>query len=336
MDHPRRAPPFLIAAVVATAFAGCGGDDGDDPVATTPPAPVAAPMTCAQLNGLAIPASAIALPTGGGTVTAAAVSAPSGTGSAALPERCIVSASIAPVDPAAPKILLRVALPTTWNSKAVMFGGGGFDGSIPNVEGNVPAGPTNQPTPVGRGYATFASDSGHQANALGSQDGQWGLSDEAVRNFGGDALKKTHDAAVFVIKARYAAGAPTRAYFAGGSTGGREALASIQRWPADWDGAIAWYPAWNDAAALLFGVRATRALAQPGAYPNTAKRSLVQQAALATCDTLDGVADGLVSNQTRCNATFDPSTRRSTASRCAAPAAPTPATAACPTRRSPR
>jgi feruloyl esterase len=43
--------------------------------------------------------------------------------------------------------------------------------------------------------------------------------------------------------------APTKAYFAGGSTGGREALASIQRWPADWDGAIAWYPAWNDAAA---------------------------------------------------------------------------------------
>lgn len=239
-------------------------------------------------------------------MTAAAVSAPSGTGAGALPERCIVTASISPVDATAPKILFRVGLPTNWNSKAVMFGGGGFDGSIPSVEGNVPAGPTNQPTPLGRGYATFASDSGHQANALGSQDGQWGLNDEAVRNFGGDALKKTRDAAVFLIKARYAAGAPTRAYFAGGSTGGREALASIQRWPADWDGAIA-YPAWNDASALLFGVRATRALAQPGAYPNAAKRSVVLQAALQTCDALDGVADGLVSNQTRCNATFDPS-----------------------------
>ena len=55
--------------------------------------------------------------------------------------------------------------------EVVMFGGGGFDGSIPNITGNVPAGPTNQLTPLGRGYATFASDSGHQAGALGSQDG---------------------------------------------------------------------------------------------------------------------------------------------------------------------
>ena len=38
---------------------------------------------------------------------------------------------------------------------------------IPNVAGNVPAGPTDQPVPLARGYATFASDSGHQANALG-------------------------------------------------------------------------------------------------------------------------------------------------------------------------
>ena len=98
-----------------------------------------------------------------------------------------------------------------------MFGGGGFNGSIPNVAGNVPAGPANQLTPLGRGYATFASDSGHQANALASQDNSFGLNDEALRNFGGDAIKKTHDAAVFLIKARYAAGSIQKAYFAGGS-----------------------------------------------------------------------------------------------------------------------
>src|SRR5207253_2435627 len=83
---------------------------------------------------------------------------------ARLPEYCRVDRRISPIDPAAPNILFRVALPTAWNSKAVMFGGGGFNGSIPNVAGNVPAGPANQLTPLGRGYATFASDSGHQAN----------------------------------------------------------------------------------------------------------------------------------------------------------------------------
>jgi feruloyl esterase len=298
--------PCFLACVLASLSAGCvstGTSDGIDPPLRRP-----RPVACDQLAGLPIPASAIGLPTSGGTVTAAVVVAASGTGAAALPEYCKVTASIAPVDPSAPNIVFQVALPTKWNSKAVMFGGGGFDGSIPNVAGNVPNGPVNQLTPLGRGYATFASDSGHQANALASQDGRWGLNDEAVRNFGGDALKKTRDASVFLIKARYAAGPPERSYFAGGSTGGREALASIQRWPQDWDGAIAWYPAWNDAVALLAGLRLSIALAQPGAYPSPAKRLVIYQAAIEACDALDGVADGLISDVQKCNAIFDPST----------------------------
>ena len=167
-------------------------------------------------------------------------------------EHCRVSARISPVDPAAPNILFRVALPTSWNQKALMYGGGGFDGSIPNVTGNVPAGATDRVLPVTRGYAVFASDSGHQAGARGSLDGSFGLNDESLANWGGDALKKTRDAAMYVIMARYGA-APLKSYFAGGSTGGREALQSIQRWPEDWNGAIAWYPAWNQASAMLGG-----------------------------------------------------------------------------------
>jgi hypothetical protein len=296
---------FPLSCAVATLLAACGGGGGDPPPAPTPPSP-AAPLACDQLAGMQIPAAQIGLPTSGGTVATATVVAAAGSGTAATPEHCLVTGSIAPVDAAAPSIRFRLALPTTWNSKIVMFGGGGFNGSIPNVAGNVPAGPANQPTPLGRGYATFASDSGHQAGALGSQDGLFGLHDEAVRNFGGDALKKTRDTALFLVKARYAVAAPAKAYFAGGSTGGREALAAIQRWPADWDGAIAWYPAWNDAAALLAGHRMNIALSQPGAYPNTAKRVLIYQAAMEACDALDGVADGLISFQLKCNATFDP------------------------------
>lgn len=291
---------LAMGCLSAAALSACGGSDGDG----TPAA--AAPKSCDALVGMAIPASAIGLPTRGGTVTAATVVASAGTGPAATPEYCNVTASIAPVDASAPSIIFRLALPTTWNKKAVMFGGGGFDGTIPNVAGNVPAGPTDKPTPLGRGYATFASDSGHQANAAGSLDGSFQLNDEAFRNFGGHALKKTRDAAVYLIEARYAAGAPTKSYFAGGSTGGREALSVAQRWPQDWDGIIAWYPAWNQLSAMLGGHRMSRALAQPGAYPNSAKRLLLLNAVLAACDGLDGVADGLVSNQALCNGVFDP------------------------------
>ncbi|MFH8562158.1 hypothetical protein [Streptomyces sp. NPDC017988] len=42
------------------------------------------------------------------------------------------------MDPAAPDITLRVALPQQWNMKSMMFGGGGYDGTVPDVTGNVP------------------------------------------------------------------------------------------------------------------------------------------------------------------------------------------------------
>ncbi len=258
-------------------------------------------MACARLDGMVIPAKWIGLPTTGGVVTSATV-VPAAGGTGAY---CKVLGEISPVDPTAPKIMFQVDLPAKWNKKAMAFGGGGFDGSIPNVAGNVGFGPTDKPTPIQRGYATFGSDSGHQAGPLGSQDHLFGLNDEAERNFGGDQIKKTHDAALFVIKARYCQ-KPRKTYFQGGSTGGREALAAIQRWPADWDGAIALYPAWNDMGALLQGQRIMRAMAAPGAYPNQAKRKMLYDAAIAVCDELDGLADGLISNQTACNAIFDP------------------------------
>ncbi len=288
-----------LFGISTVALVSCGGDSSSSHAQR--------PMSCDQLVGLAIPADAMELSTSGGEVTAAEVVEASGSGAAAVPEHCLVSGRIAPVDPQAPDIQFKVALPTEWNSKVLMFGGGGFNGSIPAITGDISQGAPDQPTPLGRGYATFASDSGHQANEYGSQDGRWGLNDEAVRNFSGEALKKTRDAATFVIEKRYAS-EPTQSYFAGGSTGGREALTNIQRWPNDWDGAIAWYPAWNNVAALLAGQYLSRALAEPGAYPDSGERQKLLDAALEACDAMDGVEDGLISDQRQCNETFDPAT----------------------------
>lgn len=315
-EGPRGLPGLHHSAaaglLASTLLAACVSPPGP---ATLPASAAAAPTpaatsptrSCEQLQGLVVPASAIGLPTGGATVTSAHVVAASGSGVKALPTYCEVMGRITPVDLTAPNILFQLALPVGWNGKAVMFGGGGFNGSIPSVKNNVPAGPAHAPVPLGRGYVTLASDSGHQANALGTRDGVFGLHDEALRNYGGDALKKTRDTAMAIVQAHYGR-APGKAYFAGGSNGGREALTIIQRWPADWDGAIAWYPAWNDVGALLGGHHLSRALARPGAYPNPAKRLALYDAALAACDGLDGVVDGLISHQALCNSRFDPAT----------------------------
>lgn len=291
------AAALAATAIIGLGLAGCSSSDSGVAIGSFP----ASALSCEELDGMTIPASSIGMATTGAVVTSTTTVAATTT----VPEHCSVLGEINPVDPAAPKIMFKVALPTVWNTKAMMFGGGGFNGSIPSVVGNVGIGPTNQPTPIARGYATFGSDSGHQAGPLGSQDHSFGLNDEAERNFGGDALKKTRDVAVAIIKARYGV-TPTKSYFQGGSTGGREALAAIQRWPDDWEGAIALYPAWNDMSALLQGQRIMRAMAAPGAYPNQAKRKVLYDAAMAACDGLDGVVDGLISNQTACNAIFNP------------------------------
>lgn len=292
--------PLLVAAIAGMALAGCRHNDHPDP-----PSPM--PLTCAQLNGTAIPASAIGLPTTGATVTSTEVVPASGSGATAVGEYCKVLGDITPVDATAPKIKFQLNLPASWNSKAMMFGGGGYNGIVATGAGNVPAGPVGALTPLGRGYATFGSDSGHQGNATTSRDGSFGLNDEALKNFGGDALKKIRDVAMVLIKARYASKVE-RSYFAGGSTGGREALIAVSNWPQDWDGAIVLYPAWDAVALDLFFGHMTRELAKPGAYPNRDKRAALFEASLQACDGLDGVQDRVVSNPTACNATFDPAT----------------------------
>jgi hypothetical protein len=267
---------------------------------------------CGVLQGYRIPAGVIGLPTRGGEVTATTLVAAGGTGAAAQPEHCKVTAALHPVDRNAPDIVLQVALPTSWNRKAVMFGGGGYDGTVPSVTGNVPFAPNDELTPLGRGYVTFASDSGHQAvpgrAPTPSLDGSFMTNDEALHNFSGDALKKTHDAAMAIVSRYYDRRSPVRTYFAGGSTGGREALAVAQRFARDFDGVISVYPAWNAATLDLdFGYIAQQ-FAVPGAFPRPAQQALLYDAVMAACDGQDGAKDGVISNEAGCR--FDPATLR--------------------------
>jgi feruloyl esterase len=268
---------------------------------------ITALAACLQLKGAQVPAPSIGLPTSGAVVTSATLVPPS----ASLPEYCKVAGSIKPVDSRAPSINFELDLPSAWNQKLLMLGGGGYDGVIPNTAGNIPAGPFDRPVPLARGYAVVGSDSGHQASGQGLQplmDATFALNAESLQNYVGDAIKKTYDAAVYLIRARYAVKRPEKAYFVGGSTGGREALVAPLRWPQDWDGAISLYPAWNGIALDLQVGRVARALAQPGGYLNQAKRELLYQASLEACDALDGASDGIVSNVAACNARFDPAT----------------------------
>ena len=289
-----------VSATLVGLIGACGGNSNPALTLTT----AATNVTCAQLANLQIPATSIGLPTTGAVITATKTVAANGTGTDAVGEYCLASGKIMPVDPTAPNIQFQLAMPTTWNAKIVMRGGGGWDGEIKDVSANVlnAAGLS----PLARGYAVFGSDGGHQS-APGGLDASFAANPEALKNWVGDALKKTRDAALFAIKATYGS-APTKSYFIGSSTGGREALTAAGRWPLDWDGVISLYPG-RDATGTLLGLLAqTRALTPPGAWLSSAKRGVLYSAAVAACDGLDGVSDGIISNVQACNLTFNPST----------------------------
>ncbi|THJ34503.1 tannase/feruloyl esterase family alpha/beta hydrolase [Lampropedia aestuarii] len=297
-------PPWLrlipLTAITSAVFAlaACGSDDDNHSFNFDD-----ASQALARQQ---VPASQIGLPTSGATVTS--TETPSATTGTQPPTSVLAHISIAPVDPGAPPIKMGLLLPKEWNGKVVMVGGGGYNGVVPSLY-SYPAAPASQGAYplLSQGYAVFGSDSGHQAGAAGSRDGSFGMNDEAVTNFSGAALKKVSDVADVLVTHFYGK-KPDRRYFIGGSTGGREALAVAQKWPSDWDGVIAWYPAWNAASLDLQFGRISRAFAQPDAYPSLGQRKLLRQAALETCDALDGVQDGVISNMAACNSQFDPAT----------------------------
>ena len=279
-------------AMLCTACAsvgGLGGGHGGNTSRYSPP-PVA--THCSALAGLAIPAALIGAPSSGAKIASAMLVGTSG-------EYCQVNGTIAPVDATAPVINFQVNLPTNWNHKALRYGGGGFNGKLITGVAPLDMAPVGSQTPLASGYVTFGDDSGHQSASI--TDGSFAANDEALANYGGLSLKKTHDVAMLLVHKRYGS-APSKTYFFGSSTGGRDGLAAIQRWPEDYDGIVVNYPALNYTGMRLSNVMLGRALyLNNGAgWLDVAKTELLQNAVMKTCDTLDGVADGIVSNVAAC------------------------------------
>lgn len=260
----------------------------------------AAAPACQALSGLTIPAASLGLPTTGAVVTSAALVATTAANNK-NGEYCLVRGAIHPADRTAPDILFELNIPTNWNRRILEMGGGGYNGIVTTGLGGVSFAPMAT-TPLARGYATYGSDSGHQS-PNGATDASFALNAEALTNYGYAWIKKTHDAVAVVLRAYYGPDVAYRSYFAGASTGGREALTAIGRFPADYDGAFVGSPTANFWGLRMIGLPVGQAAYGPaGGYLNPAKQALVFKASLAACDTLDGIADHIISNVPACQA----------------------------------
>jgi len=96
--------------------------------------------------------------------------------------------------------------------------------------------------------------------------------------------------------------APRKSYWDGCSTGGRQGLKEAESYPADYDAIIAGAPASNWVPLMALSVEIQKNLGPGGLSVD--KLPLLKQAAIAQCDALDGVKDGVINEPKRC--AFDP------------------------------
>jgi Tannase and feruloyl esterase len=208
-----------------------------------------------------------------------------------MPAFCRVAGVAKPTSDS--EIKFEVWLPVSgWNGKFEQVGNGGFAGAIPV---------TAMAEPLLRGYATAGTDDGH----VGGRDVSWAIGHpEKVIDFGYRAVHETSEQAKAIVREFYGK-VPEQSYFVGCSDGGREALMEAERFPADFHGIVAGAPA-NDWTHLMFkGTLDERAvLDEPASNIPPSKLPVLQNAALAACDALDGVKDGLIQNPRLCR--FDP------------------------------
>lgn len=300
-----------IGVAVLALLSACGGGGGSGTVIGTVATPAEA---CAALVGFDIKASSIGLATSGASIKTATLVAASASGNT-NGEYCAVTGFITPVSASAPSMEFQVNLPSTWNQRALQFGGGAYDGSLVTGLGSYTAQPAGSANALKQGYVTLGSDGGHKSSS--GFDGSFALNPEALLNYGQQSVKKTHDVAMAIVQKRYGE-APKRFYFIGGSQGGHEALDAAARYPADYDGVIANYPAYNITLLQLASLNVGKALYANGGvgWINSAKKTLLTNAVYAACDGLDGAKDAIIGNVSACNATFNIDTVKATL-RCA-------------------
>jgi len=293
-----RAATLALSPLVLWALGGCAG----------------APAPAPRLPGAAELASACPLLGAGADAPVAKTAFTNATvvaATATTPEHCLVEGEInrrTGIDGQSYAIRFRVRMPTAgWNGRFYMGGGGGTNGSIADPIARVE-----------QGYATVGTDSGHDntTNNVPSAGGTaaFGLDPQTRIDFGYSAYDQVTQVGKWLVQRFYLQPA-MYAYYVGCSEGGREGLLMAQRFPQHYDGIVSGDPVLHLPLGPMSGVYTTQLFAglanraglrHANGTPAINKTYsdtdllLMRNAVLAACDSLDGLADGIVDNQPAC------------------------------------
>jgi feruloyl esterase len=204
-----------------------------------------------------------------------------------LPSYCRVSATVAPA------INFEVWMPVEgWNGRFQGIGNHRFAGTIPQAD---------MAMEMARGYAVAGTDTGHSGNGTDWMSDRGMLEDYGFRGIHEMTVRSKE-----IVNAYY--GTPiSYSYFNGCSTGGKQALTEVQRYPDDYDGVLAGDPNNSQSgnrAQYVWNAQVT--FSRPETTIPAEKLPTLHAAVMEACDGLDGLTDGVLANPMQCE--FDPAT----------------------------
>ena len=235
-----------------------------------------------------------------------------------LPAFCRVTATLTPTSDSSIKI--EVWLPeNAWNGRFLGTGGGGFQGVISynELSSGIQAGFAATNSDLGTGVSgcspLYCGSNGNMGNPLAIAFGDpsapsTGLfgHPERIKDFGYRAIHLMTVRGKEIANAFYRRNAG-KAYFAGCSTGGQNALMEAQRFPEDYDGILAGAPAFNRTHLHMAGLALWQDThASPARFIQPGQMSLINKAVIAQCVGRDGGAstDQFLTDPRDCD--FDP------------------------------
>ncbi|RAH87257.1 feruloyl esterase [Aspergillus japonicus CBS 114.51] len=188
--------------------------------------------------------------------------------------------------------------PEQWNGRLQATGGGGW------AAGRWLLSDTFMGGALGEGYATTTTDAGLGIDTTGPTE--WALTSPgnidyvALNNFGSRAYNDQALIGKSLVRSFYGR-APEYSYWSGCSQGGRQGLMLAERYPSAYDGIAASAPAqsWTKFTSSLYYPLFMRIW--HNVSPLVCELDFLTSEAIAACDPLDGVVDGLISNMTACN-----------------------------------
>lgn len=208
-----------------------------------------------------------------------------------LPAFCRFAANITTSERSKVDFEVWLPLSSVWSGRFVMVGNGGDAG---NIYAN------NMAVPLDKYKLAVAStNTGHFGN---SGDGTFAANNtESAIDFGYRAVHLTTVYSKEIIDLFYGKKA-SYSYWLGCSSGGKQGLKEIQKFPSDYDAALVGSPAW--AWPLLNGwtyyVNALVNTPNTTKYISPPQWPIIASEIVAQCDELDGVKDGVLNQPGLC------------------------------------